>query len=161
MYLTKPSYSLVTYTTNWNIQTIWNDEVSCMKKMHTKASTRTDHKKLILNGTVCYIHTSHCLHQYPSCAWCLRRSATFKTWVPAYSYSVYLLLLLLHRDHQARTSLLYLHDASYSTFSCCDKVATVLNIYLYPIPFAQRRNNICLYSLMVKKVPFFFGAWKW
>ena len=160
MYLTKPSYSLVTYTTNSNIQAIWNDEVSWMKKINTKASTRTDHKKLILNGTLYYIHTSHCVHQYLSCVWCLRWSATFTIRVPAYSYSVYLLLLLLRRDHQARTSLLCLHDPSYCTSSCCDKVATVLNIYLYQSPFAQRRNNMCLYSLMVTKVLLFWGAWK-
>ena len=57
MYLTKPSYSLVTYTTNSNIQAIWNDEVSWMKKMHAKASTRTQHQNLIDNMRALFINS--------------------------------------------------------------------------------------------------------
>ena len=57
---------------------------------------------------------------------------------PAYSSSVYLFILLPHRDHHPRSSLLYLHNPSCPTSSCCTRVATVPDIYQQPSPVCTK-----------------------
>ena len=134
------NYSLVTYTTNWKIQAIWNDEEWWMKKMHTKAPHDRNIKIWLTTEEHCLVNLYQSL--FPPISF-LHMVFTTKCNLPNSSDCLLLQYLPPITPPPSRSpskNLLYFHDPNCSTYSCCNRMATAPNTTYSKGHCAERRK---------------------
>ena len=150
------NYSLITYTTNWKIQAIWR----WMKKMHTQASPRSEHQNLtddlraLFSKSIPVIVSTNIFLAHG--VYDEVQSSKFEC----------LLTPPVFTSYNSSSFEITIQEPYFSTFMtpiAPPTPAVTEWLLLQTLPIAKAtvhkdENNICLYSPMVTKVPFFFGA---